>query len=380
MHLLKITAAIGLLSSVASAGVVSSVVSVAAGPAPVYTTSESALPSVWNGPLYQNFIASVNGTISGVPRPDGGVVSLPWRYFASATGATKNTIVLVNGHTESFIRYRETIYDFNQNGFNVLTYDHRGQGFASRLGCQPEYTSDVDKFDNYISDMQAIIQAGKSGVLSGHNLLLWAHSMGGGISAGHLEKYPNTFKAAVLSSPMLSLNTDPYPSIAALPLDMIVQVLGGPCTLAPGQSGPPSNANYGTNATSFATTTTTSSYNRFAVPNSAYWAYPQTMIGGVSARWVSESMTAIQKISAAGSKATIPIQLHQSGNDAFVTDDGQNLFCNGASVLGISVVPGAKQCNIIKHPTSRHEAHNEVDFIRNGYMQQVIEFFRQYSL
>ncbi|KAJ3178305.1 hypothetical protein HDU87_003617 [Geranomyces variabilis] len=369
MQLLKITAAIGLLSSV-----------VAAASPPVVSTMETALPTLFNGPLYQNFISSVNGTVTGTPRPDGGAVTLPWRYYASTTGATKNTIVMVNGHTESFIRYRETIYDFNQNGFNVLTYDHRGQGFATRLGCTPDYTSDVDSFANYITDMDAIVQAGKAGPASGHNLLLWAHSMGGGIGAGYLENYPTTFKAAVLSSPMLSLNTDPYPAIAALPLDMIVELFGGPCVLAPGQQGPPSNAIYGTNATSFANAVTTSSFTRFSVLNQPYWEFPSTMIGGVDARWISQSMLTIQQIAAAGSKASIPIQMHQSGNDAFVTPDGQNLYCNGLSVLGIPVVKGAKQCNLIKHPTSRHEVHNEVDAIRTGYMQQVITFLRQYSV
>ncbi|KAJ3168244.1 hypothetical protein HDU88_001683 [Geranomyces variabilis] len=370
MQLLKITAAIGLLSSV-----------VAAGNPPVVSTMETALPTLFNGPLYQNFISSANGTVQGAPRPDGTVVTIPTRYYPSTTGATKNTIVMVNGHTESFIRYRETIYDFNQNGFNVLTFDHRGQGFTQpRLGCTPDYTSDVDSFANYISDMDAVVKAGQAGLVAGHNLLLWAHSMGGGIGAGHLEQYPNTFKAAVLSSPMLSLNTDPYPSIAALPLDILVELFGGPCALAPGQQGPPSNAIYGTNATSFAQAVTTSSFTRFSVLNQPYWQFPSTMIGGVDARWIQESMLSIQKIAASGSKVTIPVSMHSSGNDAFVTSDGQNLFCNGLTVLGIPVVKGAKQCTITRHPTARHEVHNEVDAIRNGYMQQVITFFRQYSV
>ena len=45
-------------------------------------------------------------------------------------------------------------------------------------------------------------------------LFLFGHSMGGCVSALFLEKYPDTFKAAVLTSPMLKMLFGTMPDFA----------------------------------------------------------------------------------------------------------------------------------------------------------------------
>ena len=44
----------------------------------------------------------------------------------------------------------------------------------------------------------------------GESVFLFAHSMGGGIGALFLEKYQEYFEKAVLSSPMMEINTGNY--------------------------------------------------------------------------------------------------------------------------------------------------------------------------
>ncbi|KAJ3176540.1 hypothetical protein HDU87_005234 [Geranomyces variabilis] len=342
-------------------------------PAPVYTTTEANLPAAWNGPMYQNFINSINGTVNGVPRPDGGALPIPWRFFGSTTApGTKNTVVVVNGHGESLIKYRELVYDFNQNGLNVLTFDHRGQGFAGRVECTPSYLGDVDHWGFYSQDMQSVIQAAQADVIAGHNLLLWAHSMGGGIAAGYLEQYPTTFAAAVLSSPMLEINTAPYPGIAAFPIAEIVELFGK-CNLAPGQTAAPA-------APDFSTNTAESSQTRYDITRAEFEKFPQAKIGGTTARWIAEAMAGIAGHVVKASSVKTPTQLHQMGKDTYVKPEGQNVFCNGIKVLGITIAKPAASCKLLTWPTSEHEIWLEVDSIRQPYMNSVVSFFRNYMV
>ncbi|TPX59732.1 hypothetical protein PhCBS80983_g02317 [Powellomyces hirtus] len=368
MHMFKVSAALALSAMAVNAATI---------PGVLYTT-EDTLPALWKGPMYNNFISSVNGTVSGVKRDDGGAVTIPWRYFKSIKGESKNTVVVVNGFTETFAKYRELIYDFNQNGFNVLTWDHRGQGFASRLGCINPATVDVEFFNNYVSDMQTVLTATKKGPLSGHNLLLWAHSMGGGIAASHMEQFPSTFSSAVLSAPMMGINSDPYPEVLALPIADIVLILGGPCALPPGQSPTPESLT--DVAAKYEEQTTTTSYARYSATIQPRVQFPEIQMAGPGARWLSQTLNAVQTIVAKASLATTPIQLHQAGQDTFVTPQGQNVFCKGISVLGVPLLKPAPKCSFVSHPTARHELWNEADSIRAPYFTKAVTFLKQYSI
>ena len=44
--------------------------------------------------------------------------------------------------------------------------------------------------------------------------ILFCHSMGGAIGVRYLEEFPLTFDAAILSAPMLGMNTGKYPEVA----------------------------------------------------------------------------------------------------------------------------------------------------------------------
>ncbi|KAJ3023003.1 hypothetical protein HKX48_004626 [Thoreauomyces humboldtii] len=347
-------------------------VSASAIPSVLITTEAELSAGAWDGPLYTNFVSSINGTVAGVPRSDGGALTIPWVYHKSISGTSKNTVVIVNGHGETFIKYREFIYDLNQNGFNTLAFDHRGQGFAGRIGCPVADYSDVDHFENYMADMQTVITSAQQSVLNGQNLLLFAHSMGGGIAGGYLEKFPNTFKAAVLNAPMLEINTAPYPGIIALPIAEIVEVFGK-CNLAPGQS-----ATIG--AFDFSTDTTTHSLERFTTTRSAYQEFPQVQLAGTTARWVQEAMVAIAGYVLHAKQATIPVQMHQAGQDTYVMPTGQNIWCAGLKVLGLMINKPAAQCNMMHWPAAKHEIWNEVDSTRTPYMQSVVGFLRQYTI
>ena len=71
---------------------------------------------------------------------------------AQPAGAPKGTICLVQGRTEFIEKYFETIADFQRRGFQVATFDWRGQGGSERLIRNPRLGY-VEHFDDYWTDL-----------------------------------------------------------------------------------------------------------------------------------------------------------------------------------------------------------------------------------
>ncbi len=68
----------------------------------------------------------------------------------------KATVVVVNGRTESYLKYQELAYELTQQGYQVLMFDHRGQGLSTRLTDNP-HKGHIEDFQQYVDDMHQLI-------------------------------------------------------------------------------------------------------------------------------------------------------------------------------------------------------------------------------
>ncbi len=126
-------------------------------------------------------------------------------YWCSLTAAQHNkVIIIVNGRIESACKYQELFYDLFHQGYDIYSFDHRGQGLSERLIADPQMGY-VEQFDDYVRDMDELIT--RFPLQNYTQRYLLAHSMGGAITTRYLESYPNhPFDAVVLSAPMLGIN------------------------------------------------------------------------------------------------------------------------------------------------------------------------------
>ncbi len=115
--------------------------------------------------------------------------------------APRGTVIWIHGFSENADKYREMIYYCLQNSLSVLIYDQRGHGRSLRKA--PLGVIHVDRFEDYLADFQAVYAAYEAVLHT--PLYLFGHSMGGAIAALILEQYPDRFRRAVLSAPMLDL-------------------------------------------------------------------------------------------------------------------------------------------------------------------------------
>jgi lysophospholipase len=270
------------------------------------------------------------------------------------------TIVMVNGRTESFTKYAELFYDLYQKGYSIYSYDHRGQGLSPHLSTVNPEIGYVDSFHSYLEDLNTFV----STVVvpeekPGDTLYLLAHSMGGAIAAGYLSEYKVPFVKAVLSAPMLQINTKPYPEPVGYAIVDLLTRLGH------GQSYAPGYHDYDVNQP-FSTNTTTGSEDRWWMTNEIYKAFPTTILGGPSNRWVLENLRATHWIRREMGGIEIPFLMFQSEKDQIVKPAGENIGCANASSL----------CTKIVMPDSQHEVLMERDSIRDKAMSVILEYFQ----
>lgn len=126
----------------------------------------------------------------------------------------RGSVVIVHGFTETSAKYREIIYYFLKEGYTVCVFDQRGHGYSPRTA--PPSVTHVDRFDEYVEDLRALLSDVGKRLPAPH--ALYCHSMGGAVGALYLIRYPGYFDKAVLSSPMLAPKHDGL----ALPLCRLI--------------------------------------------------------------------------------------------------------------------------------------------------------------
>ena len=269
----------------------------------------------------------------------------------------KGSIVICHGIGEYTEKYNELIYYFINSGYSVFIIEHRGNGRSGRLGGDDGQIS-VEKFDYYIEDFKKFLDKVVVPHSSNKKLLLFAHSMGGGIGTIFLEKYPEYFKGAVLSSPMHKIHTGKAPAFIADLLSMLLVTIGKQYKYMPGQK-PYTGQRKFPNRTTNCEERYNYQYNKI-LKNKMF----QT--GGASARWYFEASKATRYLRKRKniSKVKIPVMLIQSQCDTHVVGKAHYKFGEYA-----------ENCQIIIAENAKHESYFEVDDITAQVIKNIIDFF-----
>ena len=142
--------------------------------------------------------------------------NLNYEHFPALPGnaAPAGDIVMVHGFTENISKLYETAWYFLNSGFRVWLLQQRGHGASYRTVKDPSlvhirnYKDLVEDLHYFVAEIVRPALAAEAAAAGGAGspLYLFGHSMGGGVSALYLERYPDDFKKAILSSPMLEIS------------------------------------------------------------------------------------------------------------------------------------------------------------------------------
>lgn len=224
------------------------------------------------------------GLVSGYfPASDG----LTLRYAISQVAKARGTVVVLQGRGDFLERYFETFRDLNALGFSAASFDFRGQGGSARLQLDA-MRSNVSDFKLYDDDLASFM---KQHVLPDCPAPFYVigHSMGGCVALRALRKR-NWFSRAVLTSPMLDVNTGRWPRPWAKRVAAWLDFLGFGNFLAPGRPNRPLGPN------DFSGNDLTSDKLRYDRDQRVLQVTPALGIGGATIGWLNGAFAAMDEL------------------------------------------------------------------------------------
>jgi lysophospholipase len=295
-------------------------------------------------PFWENSVQQ--GMFAGVEK-----VGIAYAYVLHPKAL--GTVVISTGRIESFIKYKELIYDFYKNGYSVFIHDHRGQGFSGRMLENP-HVGYVASFDDYVTDFKQFID---DIVLkkTHHKPNLLCHSMGGAIGALLVLRYPELFAKVAFSAPMFGFRPA-LPNWFSLLLLNLHAVVNAKEAYFFGQN------NYVAKA--FVANQLTHSEIRYQIFRKEYKTLPQVQLGGVSGHWLAAASIAMDEIEKNVHRFPIASLVIQAGADQVVDNQRQG-----------RVVAKMPHSNLIVIDGSKHELLEEQDKYRVPCLTSIFDFF-----
>lgn len=276
-------------------------------------------------------------------------IKLAYRHLIQPESAVRKLMILVNGRAENMLKWTELAYDFYHQGYDVLLFDHRGQGYSQRIIPQKGH---LDEFRFYVDDMAKIIEKATA-LFSYSTQHLLAHSMGALISTYYLANCDHRINKAVLSSPFYGISLK-HPIRDEL-IIALMNILGQGERYVFGK-GDYQQTHLEYNELTFCKT-------RMKWMNRINRKNPAIHLGGPTFRWVHLCLNAIKRLPKVIPKIEIPILILQAEKEKIV--DNKNL--EKLTVL----FPNA-QCKVVLN--AKHEVLFEQDKLREETIFKMLEF------
>ena len=289
---------------------------------------------------------------AGAPVPEGGRAE--WftgsgglRLRAAlfpAQGQPRGSVVLGPGRSEPIEKYFEVVRDLTGRGFEVLAHDWRGQGLSQRLLPDP-MKGHADGYEHFLADHRILVDT-FAPRLPGP-LIMFGHSMGGGLNLLSLMRGETRFAAAFLSAPMMAVITGPIPARVARGLCAAMRLIGRDGAYVAKGADPLGGR--------FEGNPLTHDEHRYDLYKSQLRAHPELALGGVTWGWLDFALQVEIALRAPGAPESVatPVDLVMAGEERLVV--------SGCSE-GISGRMPRSRCLTI--PGALHEILMETDEVR----------------
>ena len=274
-----------------------------------------------------------------------------------AEGAV-GTVIAVHGFTESVEKYKEAIFYFLTEHYNVFLLDHRGHGKSVRELKNSDFSlTHIIKFEDYIEDLRGFIEevaVNRVGIQL--PFYIFAHSMGGAIAARYLQMYPGRIAKAVLTSPMLDIRLEISPVLAEAVSYYMVKTGRGEDYIM-GQI--PFQKKYSFDESSC------SSRERYEYYFNKKMSSPELQNNAGSYSWLFEALKTVKKIEKEKRKIQIPVCIFIAEHDNLVSRRGQ-----------IALAEKTPDSCLIFVEDTKHEIYMAPKKIQRQYWRFIFDFLK----
>ncbi len=230
-------------------------------------------------------------------------------------------VVVSHGLGEHSGRYTHVVDTLCPMGASVWISDHRGHGQSQGN------RGHVNDFNDYVQDLNILIDLAKTGRSENQPLLLLGHSMGGLIALSLARQYPRHVDGLIISSPLLGVPKPPPAVLVAIArtMSMIWPTLSLDNKLDPA---------------------------RISHDSAAVKAYigDEWVHSRISARWFARCMSEIQATGSSADAIQNPILMQVAGNDHLVSAPASLAYFDALTVADKTL------CH---YKTLYHEIYNE---------------------
>jgi lysophospholipase len=282
---------------------------------------------------------------------------LRYALFRTAARPLRGTVILLQGRNEFIEKYFETVRDLATAGFDVATFDLRGQGLSDRL-LKNRRRGHVRRFDDYVGDLERFMANIVLPDCAGPFYIL-AHSTGGLIALLAAPALTNSIVRMVLSAPLLGIYGIRTASIRRL--SRFMRLIGaGSLPLTRERRSEP--------ADSFSKNILTSDPARFARNCAIATAHPELALGAPTARWLNATCLAAERVQQGefAAKIHIPTLFIAAGADRVVSTPAIEAYSRRLRSGSLMVIDGA-----------RHEILQEADLYREQFLAAFKAFLPQ---
>lgn len=306
------------------------------------------LVSTDNNPVPANARAGMLKTRDGA--------ALRHAFWRTTMPPCKGTVILLQGRSEFIEKYFETITGLREAGFDVCTFDWRGQGGSSRLVGDPS-KGYVDSFDQYVTDLEAVFSDVALPDCRPPFFIL-GHSMGSLVALLAAPRMANRVNRMVLCCPLIRFGDIPLRQRTLTFLAGLLTTLG----LGSSRLGRAGSSN---ERRRFAGNRLTSDMRRYERNVGLAVSHPEIAVGAPTAAWIfaaGRAMDALGDPDFIGS-ITIPTILIGGGADKVVS-------LAAVEELGFKMRSG----KTIVIPGARHEILQDRDL----YREQLLAAFHAF--
>lgn len=276
---------------------------------------------------------------------------LRYGFWPCAEKACRGTVLLLAGRSEYMEKYEEVVEELNARGFDVVSFDWRGQGLSQRLLDHPT-KGYVGSFKQYMVDIEAVL--GETLPRCHGRLMLLAHSMGGHIALRYLYKRPGLFGKVILCAPMIDINTAPMPKNLARLFSRLLRGSGFARAMIAG-------AHYfDPYGQSFEQNRLTSDPGRFEQIQRTLAENPAVSAAHVTNGWLAAAFDSIDILRRPGFNSGIhtPLLIITAGQDQIVVNRATLEFAAELPCCQMAAIEG-----------SRHEILQEQDALRSQFWE-----------
>jgi lysophospholipase len=269
----------------------------------------------------------------------------------------RGSLLFANGRGDFIEKYLEPMAHWHARGWNVTSFDWRGQG-ASKGSIEGGH---LDSFDALLADARALFAAW-SAERSGPHVAI-GHSMGGHLLLRTLAAGSHGLSAAILVAPMIGINSWPLPPAAGQLLAQTLCMLGW-SRVPVWKGGVRKGASDWRRAEIL-----TSCADRYADEHWWYARQPGYALGAPSWGWLAAAYRSIAQLTpAALGRIDLPVLLLGTDRDRLVSA--------GAIRWAAGALPNAA---LHMYPAAGHEILRESDPVRLDALRRIDAFLEEHA-